>query len=226
MFIHQPQMDSEPLKFHLWLVTNRILLLLDALLLHTAAIEINGNLNLFCGHKGAGKSTLSVFLGQNGANILAEDHVILRRRQQAFYASGCTLRMRVTAATEQHLLADQLTQAIMLDGDSPKKEFLADQFFQAMPHLERSPRRLFLNRVGQSFSVKRLSSQKALLQMLDTTGNMMRFTDQKDHDAFLGFLASFVGRVDCYSLELSPDLSQLSSVLDMLNEMDAGESAK
>lgn len=219
--IRQPSMDITPLGYHLWLVINRMLLLLDSLLIHTAAIELNNTVNLFCGHKGAGKSTLSVFLGQSGGNILAEDHVILRRKQSSYHVSGCTSRMRITAATEAFLLPDKLLHEAVQIGDMPKKEFPAETFFSAKPHQERKPQRLFLNYVGQSFGVRPLSTKEALLNIVDRTANMYRFSDQKDYASFFSFLAGFVTQVECYSLELSPDLSKLPQVLEMLNELDS-----
>ena len=139
MTIRQPEMERTPLSYHLWLIMNRILLLLDRMLLHTAAIALNGNVNLFCGHKGAGKSSISVALGQVGATILAEDHVVLHRKPDHNYVvSGCTSRMRVTAATEKSLLRDRLQQPAKPVGNVAKKEFPAEQFFLARPYQDHS----------------------------------------------------------------------------------------
>jgi hypothetical protein len=218
--ICQPAMDSTPLGYHLWLVTNRMLLLLDALLIHTAAVNLHGNVNLFCGHKGAGKSTLSVFLAKMGATILSEDHVVLRRKKNIYQVSGCTSRIRIMADTEDFLLPNQLNHDAIPIGDVPKKEFPAGQFFAALPHKEHSPKRLFLNQVGHSFGVRPLSAKEALLLMVDRTANMYRFDDQKDYASFFGFLAGFVHQIDCFSLDLSPNLSELPRVLDMLNDLD------
>lgn len=215
--IHQAQMNATQLGYHLWLVSNRMLLLLDSLLVHIAAIEHNEEVNLFCGHKGAGKSTLSVFLAQAGAKILTEDHAILRRKNNEYLVSGCTSRMRVTANTEDFLLPNQLLHDAIQIGDMPKKEFFAEQFFSSKPYIEYKPKRLFLNHVGQTFSVQPLNKKEALLKMVDRTANMYRFADQNDYASFFGFLAEFVNNIDCYSLELSPDLSQLPLFLDWLN---------
>ncbi|NKB78051.1 MAG: hypothetical protein GKR96_13705 [Gammaproteobacteria bacterium] len=218
--VRQPEMNSSQLAYHLWLITNRILLILDSLLLHSAAVDFNGKVNLFCGHKGAGKSTLSVFLAQSGATILAEDHVILRRKQGSYLVSGCTSRMRVTSNTEQFLLPGQLNNQAIQIGSLLKKEFPAEQFFSATPYIGKKPHRLFLNHVGKTSRIQPLSTKEALLKMLDRNGNMYRFSDHSDYTAFLKFLTNFVSQIETYSLELSPDLTQLPRVLEMLSQLD------
>ena len=218
--VHQASRDSAELCCYWPFINNRILLLLDALRIHSAAIEVNGKVNIFCGHKGAGKSTLSVFLAQAGGTILAEDHVLLRRRQEGIQASGCSTRMRVTAATEAVLLPNQLENETVIAGELPKKQFLAERFFSAMPYVDRKPCRLFLNHVGQSFSVRPLKGKEAMLQMVDRTVDMYRFADQKDYSSFLVFLSDFLKQIEVYELELSPDLGELPLVLEMLNDLD------
>lgn len=210
--VKQPAMLPDQLAFHLWLLSNRMLLRLDRMLLHTAAIEYGGRVSLFCGRRGAGKSTLSIALGKAGATILAEDHVILHQRESDYLVSGCTSRVRVTSKTEEHLLQGKLDAPAVDVGGIPKKDFPADRFFQSCPYEDRTPDLLFMTRVGEKFSVREISPQRALLGMMDVTGEMLRFRRKRDYDLFLDFLAGFVRSVQVFSLELSPDISELQQL--------------
>lgn len=203
-------MEREPLEFHFWVLSNRMLMLLDRMLLHCAAIEIDGQVCLFCGRRGAGKSTLSIHLARNGANLLAEDHVILRWQNGEYFVSGCTSRVRVTGKTEEYFLKDQLNSPAVDLGGVFKKDFPAERFYTASPYRDHRPDLLFMSRVGDSFSVAPLARKDALVQMMGITGEMLRFSNRHDYQSFLDPLAGLVASVPTFSLELSPDLSQLS----------------
>lgn len=218
--VHQPELETNLLAYHFYLVTNRILLLLDALLVHAAAIELNGVVNLFCGHKGAGKSTLSLFLAQAGAHILAEDRIVLRQKENDFLVSGCSSKMKIMSKTEQFLIPDELDIEASLISGIPKKVFNAEQFFSAIPYVDRKPTRLFLNQVGNSFKIKKISANEALLKMVDRTGNMYRFGNHSDYSSFFSFIANFINKIEFYSLDLSANLNDLPLLLDALNKLD------
>lgn len=214
--VKQPSMAEEQLGFHFWLVTNRMLMLMDRMRLHCAAVEVDGLVALFCGRRGSGKSTLSVSLAQAGATILAEDHVILKQEQGEFFVSGCTSRVRVTAKTEEGLLNGRLSSAAVDVGGVPKKDFPAEQFFKSAPYIDRKPDLLFLSRVGERFAVNELSKKNALLGLMAVTGEMLRFSNGRDYESFVDSLSEFVGAVPTYSLELSPDLTQLPLLAEWL----------
>lgn len=218
-YVTQPDMAPDLLAYHFWVMINRLLLLMDRTLLHAAAIDHQGAVNVFSGRKRAGKSTLSIAFGQAGATILAEDHVVLRRAHDGFVLSGCTPRMRVTAETEHALLKGRLSIDPVDVGGTPKKEFAADQFFIAQPYIERKPDRLFLTRVKDRVSLRPASASEALLWMIDTTGEGMRFDNKEGYASFLDHLSDFVGSVDCYALELSPDISQAARVPELIAEL-------
>ncbi|MEM9017711.1 MAG: hypothetical protein AAGC68_11910 [Verrucomicrobiota bacterium] len=216
--VKQPKMPREQLGFHIWLVTNRMLILLDRMLLHCAAIEMDGLVALFCGRRGAGKSTISISLAQAGATILAEDHVILRHVQGDYSISGCTSRVRVTAKTEEHLLPGQLKSAPLDVGGVDKKDFPAEQFYRSLPYIDRKPDLLLLSRVGEKFAVSDLPKSEALIQLMKVTGEMLRFSSHRDYETFFDTLAGFVQTVPTFSLELSPDLSHLGGLHEWLQQ--------
>lgn len=219
--VYEPEMEDNYLSYHLYVIVNRILLFLDMLVVHAAAIEWKGKVNLFCGHKGAGKSTLSLFLAQSGATILAEDRVILRKKENAYWVSGCSSMMKVMAKTEAFLLPNGLNVEASLVSGIPKKVFDASSRFSMKPHQDYQPTRLFFNQIQEQFNCRKISGNEALLNMVDRTGNMYRFGKHHDYAAFFNFIAQFIQHIShCYALDLSTDLNSLPQLLETLDVLD------
>ncbi len=218
--IRQPEMKFDLIGYHLWLITNRMLLFLDAVIIHAAAIELNGELNVFCGHKGAGKSTLSVFLGKHGAKILSEDRIIIRRSDSDFLVSGCSSKMKIMAKSEEYLLPNELTMKPDLISNIPKKVFEAKQFFSSMPHVDHKPARILFNQVGGAYHFSTITRNNALLRMIDRTADIYRFSNRQDYISFFGFNADFINQTNCYSVDLSPNLEDLPLLLESINALD------
>lgn len=218
--IRQPDMKDDLIGYHLWIIVNRMLLMIDAIIIHAAAIELDGVLNMFCGHKGGGKSTLSVFLGQQGAKILAEDRIILRLTQGQYQVSGCSSKMKIMAKSEEYLLADQLKMERTMISNIPKKVFEAKDFFNAIPHVDFRPERIIFNQVGQKYQLNKVKKNDALLKMIDRTADIYRFSNQNDYISFFNFCTNFIKQIDCYQLELSPNLEDLPLLLKSLTELN------
>ncbi len=219
LVVAQPEMQPEQLAYHFLILSNRLLLLLDRMLLHAAAVHFSGRVNLFSGHKGAGKSTVSVALGQAGGTLLSEDHTILTKANDGFLVSGCSSRMRVTAVTEEELLPNQLRSVPVDIGGTPKKELRAEDFFDACPNQDHAPDGLFLTSVGASLSLRPASAREALLWMVDMARETFRFAKNEDYSSFLDMLAGFVASIPSYRLELSPDVSQVGRVGELLSDI-------
>lgn len=217
LVVHDPGLRADLLAYHFWILLNRALLLLDRVMLHAAALAYRGTVSLFTGDRGAGKSTISIALAHAGAEVLAEDHVVARRRDGRTVVSGCNDRMRVTAETERHFLAGRLGPATVDVGGVIKKEFPASRFFAARPHEERAVARIFFPRVGDRFEVRPLSGRAALLRLMQVTGGMLRFHDRTDYADFLSLLADLIAGIPCHELELSPRLADLEGLVELLD---------
>lgn len=224
LVVRLPGMADSDLAYHFWIVSNHLLLLLEGIVLHAAAVELDGGVDLFCGPSSAGKSTLAIRLAQSGARILAEDHVLARRDGGTFRVSGCSSRLRVAADTEAYLLPGRLASIpATLVGGRPRKELEADRFFSAEPYVDRSPRRLFLLSPGEVLSVEPASGKEALLHLIETSKEMLRLSSRADQVAFLDLLADLATAVPAYRLRRGR-LQQLDRLPEVLREL-APESA-
>src|SRR5262245_46454957 len=108
--IRHGQRSHYELRVHLAVVFHKILLLLDRVVLHAAAVQLHGRLALFIGDRGAGKTTTTIALSRAGGTVLGEDHLVLRRTADGFLVSGCDERWRVDERTERHFFGDPLPQ--------------------------------------------------------------------------------------------------------------------
>lgn len=215
--VRQPDMADDHLAYHFWILTNRWLLLLDRVVLHAAAIVLGESVLLFCGPKGAGKSTLTVALAAAGAVILAEDHVVVRRCGEELLVSGCSERVRVTPQTERHFLHGRLPADAVDLPASGKKEFQGRHLFATRPYVDCRPQRLYFNRVGTAYGTRPLSKQAALLGLLRNTGALHRFGGRDDYGEFLGLLADLSAHIPAFDLELSDQLADLDHLAQRLS---------
>jgi hypothetical protein len=215
--VHDPGLRPDWLTYHFSILFNRVLLVIDRVVLHAAALAYRGSVSLFVGSKGAGKSTISIALARAGAEVLGEDRILARRAGPLTVVSGCNDRMRVTAETERHFLAGALGTETIDIADVPKKEFAAARFFAARPHEERAVDRLFFPHVAARFAIHPLNRRQALLRLVDTTGPMLRFHDRADYAEFLSRLADLLGSLPAYELELSPRLGELDGLVELLD---------
>lgn len=215
--VRQPGMADDHLAYHFWILTNRWLLLLDRVVLHAAAIALGESVLLFCGPKGAGKSTLAVALAAAGAVVLAEDHVVVRRDGAALLVSGCSARLRVTPQTERHFLRGRLPADAVAVPGSGKKEFQGHRLFATRPYVDCRPQRLYFNRVGAAYGARPLSKQAALLGLIRNTAALHRFGGRDDYGEFLEFLADLSERLPAFELELSDRLEDLDHLAQRLS---------
>jgi hypothetical protein len=201
---------------HFGVVLHKILFHLDRVILHAAAVELDGIVSLFVGDKGAGKSTTCLALARAGGTVLGEDQVVLRRSGQGYLVSGSDERSRVTERTERHFFAEPLTVPARDFAGTMKKEVRMGDYFRSAPFRDFSPHRLLFPRVSGRFLLNPLKAQQALLRMMASNGHFQRFEGARDQAAFLDFLAGFIASVTCYELSLSDDLSDLELLAGQL----------
>ncbi|HVT40170.1 MAG TPA: hypothetical protein VHE78_14110, partial [Gemmatimonadaceae bacterium] len=87
---------------HFGVMVHKILFHLNRVILHAAAVEVDGEVCLFVGDKGAGKSTTCLALARAGGTVLGEDQVVLLKSRTGYLVSGGDDRSRVTERTERH----------------------------------------------------------------------------------------------------------------------------
>ena len=213
----EPAAASEALLVHsLMIVFYRTLLELDCLHLHAAAARLDGRTSLFLGGKGAGKSTLCLALGQAGATILGEDHVLVRRAGAGYVVSGCDANMRLTSKTETELLsAPPPDGRKAFFGGVLKREFdLRETTLDVRPFEDVPPDRIFFPRVGDRVAIERIPRAEAVVRILGSIHDRHAIATASDARRLLDYVGGLVDSLEAYDLQLSPDLADLGAVVD------------
>jgi hypothetical protein len=215
----QTATSTEQMLVHsLMIVFYRMLLELDRLHLHAAAIDWNGETSLFLGGKGAGKSTLCLALARAGATILGEDHVLVSRGASGFTVSGCDANMRLTAQTEAALLPQPPTGRKAWFGGVLKREFdLRQTGFAVRPFTDFSPRRIFFPAVGARVAIEPMPRARAMTKIFDAIRDRHAIADARDARRLLDFVGGLVDSLEAWELELSPRLADLDEVVDFVS---------
>jgi hypothetical protein len=201
---------------HLSVIVRRLLLWMDLFYLHAGAVEWNGAASLFVGEKGAGKSTSCMHLAKAGAQLISEDHILLRRRGADFLVSGSETVGRVTGRTEQHLFASALPMEAQDYAGSWKKEFSLSDHFRCAPRIDFAFHNIFFPRVGDRFALEPLSEMQAALRLFADARQFFRFHGASDYQRFLDFFTGMVAGKRAYLLTLTPNLGDLDQLVELL----------
>ena len=184
--------------------------------LHGAAVTLAERTCVFLGDKGAGKSTLSLALGRAGAEVLADDQLVIRRRPDGIFLSGCDGNIRLTATSEGHFFDTPLDVIAADFAGVAKKELPLAGLARSVPFTDRRPNALYFPRIASAFAVRPLSRRDAALRILDAAGAAHSFADAADRFDLVQQVTAFVALVPCAELDLSPDLQELDRVVDLV----------
>ena len=217
--VRQPEADRFELRVHFSAVLNKLLFLMDHVVLHAAAVRLDDRVHVFVGDKGAGKSTLCLGLARAGGTVLGEDHVILRRSSDGFLVSGGDERSRVTEQTERHFFSEPLDIAPKDFAGTPKKEIRMGDYFLSRPYEDFPAHCLHFPWVTGSLSIRPLKAQPALLRFMKYTAHFQRFAGGADQARFLDMLSGFVAGVRTFELTLSRDLNDLDRLAAALRNV-------
>ena len=210
--------DRDLLLHCVMVVFYRMLYLLERVHLHAAAVRVGGQTSLFIGQNCSGKSTISLKLGLAGGAVLGEDHVVLRRMDGRFCVSGCDGNMRLTRETEQAFFPDGLPIEPVKVGEVMKKEFRTSDRVNCAPYRDVPVDRVFFLEMGEEFRIAGMPREDAMAVVVDAVRERYRFTDDGDHEAFLGFFRGLVHSVELHRLTLSRDLADLDKLVVFLQE--------
>jgi len=201
------------IDLYLRIVLNACLLQLDRVRLHAAAVTFAGSTGVFVGEKGAGKTTLSLYLGRAGGTILSEDQVMVHRTEDgSFTVAGGDDRMRLTAKTEAHFFESRLDITPTDYAGVPKKEVVVGEHFSSCPFEERRPSHLFFPQRGPRFEIRPLPRRRVVARLFEPLAPTYRFAGAQDRSDFLSFLAGFARQVECHDLILTSDLGDLAKL--------------
>lgn len=208
--------SAEERRTHLSVATHRLLLAAGRVHVHAAAVSLDGRVSVFVGDRGAGKSTISLWLASQGGRILSDDHVILRRGGRRFWVSGCEETSRVTPTTEAFVFPAPLAIEAQDFSGSWKKEFSVAKFFPSVPYRDFPVHQIFFSRVGTGFRATPMPKQRAALELIEKTRRSFRFADAADYAEFLDYWTALSASVPTFQLELSPDLGELRLLVRLL----------
>ena len=218
-----PTLKEDLLGYHFWFLFNRLLLLMDRMIIHAAAVRLSGGVSLFCGPSGIGKSTLAAALGLAGGTVLADDFVIARVSGAAVTASGVSPRMRLTDASSSRLIPGGLDGARLdIVNGRRKWSFPVDWYFDARPFVDYGVERLFLLDVGPVAQVRPARAAEAVTFLLENSSTMMRPAGRFDHGALLEFFAGVATSIPVFHLQRTEDFDDLPGMIDRLSRPTAG----
>jgi hypothetical protein len=218
LVVRRPELPHYDLCVHLAVVLHKILFLLDRIVLHAAAVRFGGQVAIFIGERGAGKTTTSLALSRAGGTVLSEDHLILRRSGDEFMVSGCDERWRVDERTERYFFDHPLPVAPSDYAGRMKKEVVVRRGVDSLPYTDERPTQLFFMRAGKSFEIRPMTRSMAVLRLMEAAGRLQRFVDANDRQRFLAMLSDFVPTIKPWALERSDDLEDLEQLVGFLRE--------
>jgi hypothetical protein len=210
---------DDVVRYHVFVVLNKVLAQLGYLHLHAAAALLGGRVFMFAGDKGAGKSTLCLAIARAGGTVIAEDHVMLRRLAGSYVISGSDGVLRVTAQTEALFFDVPLDLPEREFAGVPKKEVPIEGAVPCAPYTDFAVDVLCLPRIADSLTMQPVSRQAALLHFLGALRWQHRFADAVEQAGHLAFLADFVSSVPVYTLTLSRDVTGIVELPAMLEAL-------
>jgi hypothetical protein len=203
-------------RVHLTVAMNAVLFHFHRILLHAGAVRLGGRVHLFVGERGSGKTTVSLRLAAAGGTLLCDDHVVIRHGRRHFTASGCSARTRLTADTEQFLLARPLAIAAQDFAGMLKKDVDAGALCTSRPFRDYTAHAVYFPRLGTRFHLRRMSRHEGMATLLRHWRSALRFREAVQFKRCLDFFAAFAAQVESFELELSPRLADLDQLADSL----------
>jgi hypothetical protein len=210
------ELESHEAQVHLAIAWHRVLLALDMVYVHAAAVAIDGRAYVFVGEKGAGKSTLTLALGRRGARVLSDDHVVLERAPDGYVVSGCEPRSRVTQDTEAFVFDRPLAITSEDFAGTMKKEFDLAAHFDADPHVPYPIAAVYFPIVGARLHASPLAARDAAIELLARTRKSFRPQHAGEIGQLLDVWTGFASSVPAFNLELPADLRQLDRLPALL----------
>lgn len=205
--IRQQTAVSEQMSYDgLVVLLHRALGALGCHYVHAGGVVWRGKTRLFVGRQGAGKTTCCLTLVRLGADLLADDHLLLRRRNGATLVSGEDRLLRLTRPTALHFYPDGLPDTPIHPG---KIEIVHPPSSAA--GLDHPIDEIYLTSVATSFQCLPVSRAQALLALIEQLRYAIRIGHPDDIQSFLNSLGDVAEAAQVFRLQLSPNLAELES---------------
>ncbi|MDD5068303.1 MAG: hypothetical protein PHS53_02750 [Candidatus Pacebacteria bacterium] len=201
------------------LLSRKILFALGIHIFHAAALRLGNKTILFDGESGAGKSTTTLSLAKSGAQIISEDHTLIRREKGIFFASGYEELSRVTSKTEKHIFGEALPYPRKKIGKYFKKEFPLRRAFDCVFFKEFRIDFIFFLQEAKQFQIRELSKKEATLHLVKMTKPFFTFSEPNLYDDYMNYMCALTKQVRCFNLERDNNLKNLDTLIDFLRKV-------
>ena len=216
IFIREPQYSYNAFRDHLFEIIHKILFVFGRYYIHAAAVKWNGIISAFVGDRGCGKSTVCLKLAQEGAQIISDDHIMLKKTRNRIFVSGCEETSRVTEKTERGILGRSLCEKTTDYNGVLKKEILLRDFFDCVHYQDFPIHDIFFIHIGDVFQISPISRQQAVINFIEKTKAFFRFNCYEDLDDYLTYFSRSVNQARVFKLTLSHNLEDLNKLVTFL----------
>lgn len=173
---------------------------------HATVVAWQGQGVLLVGHENSGKSTIAAACLEAGWEFVADDQVVLTSEQGQVYAQG--LHACIWLPAPQAVRFPGLSADYQTNGLEPKGLLTLAQAIPPHRLLRRSPvRAVVCPQVGSEPGLSPCRRSQALLILAASSFHKMPGAQQQSR---LDLAHQAVQSVDCWTLELGPDFSQLA----------------
>jgi len=216
IFIREPQFSHTAFIDHLFEVIHKILFMFERHYIHAAAVKWHGRISVFVGDRGSGKSTTCLKLAQVGAQIISDDHIMLKNTGNKFFVSGCEETSRLTVKTEKGILQRSLSEKPISCNGVLKKEILLKDYFDCIHYHDFPIHDMFFINIGDLFKINPMSKQQAVINFIEKTKGFFRFNCTEDLYDYLVYFSRLVNQTRVFELTLTTDLEDLNKLVSFL----------
>ncbi len=217
-FIKESKLDRVKFKEYLQVLIHKVFFLFDILIVHSASVRFHGKTYTFIGERGAGKSTICLKLAKQGAAIISEDHTLIRRRGNKFFAAGFEDLSRVAQKSEKHIFKRPINYKTRRIGGFFKKEFPLKNFFNCEFYREFPVGLLFFIHCGNNLHLRPISRQEAVVKLMRMTNPLFRINRPEDYDAYINYFYTLVRNVKVFDLQRTQNIEELDLMEDLIRK--------
>ena len=218
--VPEPSPTLESWRIHFLRTIPKVIFPFDRYYLHASAVRCGGTVSVFTGGNHAGKSTVALRLAREAAEMVADDHVLLRRRDGRFYVSGTDRNARVCATTERYLFERPLATDARLHGRLWKKEFSIGDHFPVRAYRDHRLGHLYFLARGTAPQVRPLPPAQAIIRLLTLQNQdyLLSINRPDETDAYLAYFTDLLRAVPAHELVLTDDLADLDRLAPQILE--------
>ena len=184
--------------------------------LHASAVVVDGQVLVFAGQSGTGKSTLAATFTRRGYGLLTDDIVAITRAEGQYYVQPSYPQLRLFPETLSNLGYEQ-ENALRVHPKTPK-QFLSWQDFAFV----REPQRLggiytfqFVPGAGAEIDLRLLPPKQGLIALM-SRGYANSVLDDEGQINLLHFLGDLVQQIPVYRVTAVRDMNRIDRLCDRI----------